>query len=482
MKCATPGLAASILTLGTLIALSVSAPARAEPPHAQLRVFAPGGIAIDWEHPNDGARGIVVERENPAISWSFVDLVSSFNDLGLSPSTNYRYRVCAVYAESECTPWLAAQTMQAAAAPVNPGAPVFTSSSATAASITVNWSSDPGYSRHNVRWAKNGQGDGQNEVPGRTFTASRLSAGDYHFIVQGCNKTLLGSSCGKWSAPIFVSTMAPLPPPAPAVPVLSKGVIYGITLNDDLMWYRHDGFGDGSFRWAAKEGKKVGQGWEFKQMFASAGYLYGIKQTGELMWYHHLGREDGTFRWEEGKQVGTGWQNFANVFAGGDGIIYAIEPNTSLELATVVGQRPKLAKAGRLLWYRHLGQKDGSFKWEGPKVVGTGWGSLRTAFYGGDGIVYFVQENGDLMWARHLGRNDGTFRWEGPKKVGSGWGGFTKLFSVGDGAIYGVQENGDLMWYRHDGRNDGSFRWAAPEGKKVSNGWYKFTFKQVFTD
>jgi hypothetical protein len=39
-----------------------------------------------------------------------------------------------------------------------------------------------------------------------------------------------------------------------------KGVIYGITLNGDLMWMRHDGRNDGSFRWEPMPngGKKVG--------------------------------------------------------------------------------------------------------------------------------------------------------------------------------------------------------------------------------
>ena len=472
----------SIARYFVALALSLSGAAFAEAPHAQLRAFAPGGIAIDWEHPADGAQGIVVERESPPISWSFVDLVSSFNDLGLNAATTYRYRVCAVYAETDCTPWLAAQTQAAEAAPQIPGAPTFTSSSATPNSITVNWFSAPSYSFHNIRWAENGHDDGQQEVKGRSFTAGSLRPGGYHFIVQGCNTTLLGSSCGKWSAPIFVSTMAPLPPPPPPVPALAKGVIYGVTLNDDLLWYRHDGRGDGSFRWAAAEGRPVGRGWEFKQLFANAGYLYGIKSTGELMWYHHLGREDGTFRWEEGKQVGTGWASFANVFSGGDGIIYAIEPTVSARLSPVYGQKATPASGGRLLWYRHVGQKDGSFRWEGPKVVGTGWGAMRNVFYGGDGIIYALQENGDLMWARHLGRDDGAFRWDGLKKVGSGWGTFTKLFSGGDGVIYGTTDKGELLWYRHDGRNDGSFRWAAAQGKNIGSGWHKFTFKQVFTD
>ena len=48
----------------------------------------------------------------------------------------------------------------------------------------------------------------------------------------------------------------------------SHGVIYVITDNGDLLWYRHDGRGDGTFRWASDEGKKVGNGWNVKQVFA----------------------------------------------------------------------------------------------------------------------------------------------------------------------------------------------------------------------
>ena len=75
--------------------------------------------------------------------------------------------------------------------------------------------------------------------------------------------------------------------------------------------------------------------------------------------------------------------------------------------------------------------------------------------------------NGDLLWYRHDGRGDGTFRWapNSGAKVGNGW-----TFLV-DGVIYTVMENGDLLWYRHDGRGDGTFRWASDAGKKVGNGW-----------
>ncbi|MFE1744058.1 tachylectin-related carbohydrate-binding protein, partial [Coleofasciculus sp. H7-2] len=105
-----------------------------------------------------------------------------------------------------------------------------------------------------------------------------------------------------------------------------QGIIYAVMDNGDLKWYRHDGRADGTFRWTAGDGgKKVGTGWNFKQVFSGGdGIIYGIKDNGDLMWYRHDGRADGTFRWtagDGGKKVGTGW-NFKQVFSGGDGIIY----------------------------------------------------------------------------------------------------------------------------------------------------------------
>ncbi|MCM3872430.1 MAG: fibronectin type III domain-containing protein, partial [Pyrinomonadaceae bacterium] len=202
------------ITLAALFVLMTASSAQAEPPHVQLRPFAPGGIAIDWEHPNDGADSITLEREDPTFTWEFVALVNSFNDLGLQPSRVYRYRVCARYGQTtDCTQWLAAQTLATPPSYSPPAVPAFTSSSATANSITVTWTSSPSYSFHQVRWAENGRPDGQTRVDGRSFTANGLRPGTYHFIVQGCNRTLLGSSCSHFSAPIFVAARVPAPPP-----------------------------------------------------------------------------------------------------------------------------------------------------------------------------------------------------------------------------------------------------------------------------
>jgi hypothetical protein len=84
------------------------------------------------------------------------------------------------------------------------------------------------------------------------------------------------------------------------------------------MRYRHEGRNDGTFRWTFSEGKKVGNGWNFKHIFSGGdGIIYAINQNNDLMWYRHEGRNNGTFRWtfNEGKKVGNSW-NFQYVFSG----------------------------------------------------------------------------------------------------------------------------------------------------------------------
>ena len=244
----------------------------------------------------------------------------------------------------------------------------------------------------------------------------------------------------------------------------SNGVIYLLSSNNELVWYSHSGHTDGTFRWASPQGKTVGRGWDFKQVFSGGdGVIYAITPGGDLLWFRHDGRGDGSFTWAapQGKVVGSGW-NFKHVFEGGDGVIYVVTSNDEL------------------VWYRHDGRGDGSFRWAAPqgKTVGTGW-NFKQLFAGDDGVIYALTSNNELLWYRHDGRDDGSFRWAASqgKTVGTGWN-FKHLFYGGEGVIYAVTFNDELLWYRHDGRSDGSFKWAAPEGKKVGTGW---VFKDVFS-
>ncbi len=47
-----------------------------------------------------------------------------------------------------------------------------------------------------------------------------------------------------------------------------NGVIYAIDQNNDLLWFRHDGRSDGSFRWFDNNARKVGVGWDMKHVFS----------------------------------------------------------------------------------------------------------------------------------------------------------------------------------------------------------------------
>ena len=297
----------------------------------------------------------------------------------------------------------------------------------------------------------------------------------------------------------------------PSVPAVGKA---GKASGGRLHWYRHLGLEDGTYRWHGP--RTVGTGWgELLHVFPGGdGIIYAVDRVvegvvpmvgkatpttgGRLYWYRHMGRADGTFEWQGPNIVARGWGDFTHVFYGGDGIIYAVE--RVLEgLVPAVG-KATAASGGRLLWFRHVGRTDGTSRWEGPRVVGRGWGEFVRVFSGGDGIVYAVEpkveasvplqgkatrpSGGHLLWYRHIGRDEGTFRWEGPRTVGDGWADLEHVFA-GDGVIYAVdpiveasvpmvgkataQSGGDLYWYRHLGRQDGSYRWQGP--KKVGDGW-----------
>ncbi|MFM7470313.1 MAG: tachylectin-related carbohydrate-binding protein, partial [Nodosilinea sp.] len=159
------------------------------------------------------------------------------------------------------------------------------------------------------------------------------------------------------------------------------GVIYAIQDNGDLLWYRHVGWRDGSGTWAADSGKQVGNGWgSFKQVFSGGdGIIYAIESRrldpvtgrrtgGHLLWYRHDGWRDGSGTWaaNSGARVGRSWEGFSTVFADSHGFIYGLQEN------------------GVLLWYRHDGRDEGSFTWTAGsgKQVGNGWNYFSHVFSG----------------------------------------------------------------------------------------------------
>jgi hypothetical protein len=83
-----------------------------------------------------------------------------------------------------------------------------------------------------------------------------------------------------------------------------------------MLFYKHTGAADGSATWPIV-GKKIGEGWNFNQVFAgSNGAIYAITESGDMLFYKHTGAADGSATWPiVGKKIGEGW-NFKQVFGG----------------------------------------------------------------------------------------------------------------------------------------------------------------------
>jgi hypothetical protein len=120
------------------------------------------------------------------------------------------------------------------------------------------------------------------------------------------------------------------------------GVIFGIRDNGDLVWHRHDGWRDGSHRWTEPVDPTIGTGWNYPQVFSGGnGILYAVTERkfdpvtgritgGDLVWFRHDGWRQGSKNRTAGmKVVQRRWKS-AHTFSGGDGIIYALQDDGRL--------------------------------------------------------------------------------------------------------------------------------------------------------
>jgi Tachylectin len=195
------------------------------------------------------------------------------------------------------------------------------------------------------------------------------------------------------------------------------GVIYTLTNSGQLLWSRHDGRFVGNQSWANRNKLSViAKGWgRYKHVFSAGdGVIYAISTDGKMFWFRHTGWLDGSRRWaaNSGRQVGKGWQDAIKVFSGGNGVIYS----------TVA--------SGLLRWHRHNGRLLGTDDWVNKGIhvpVAFNWQGYRQLFSGGDGIIYGITANGNVIWNRHVGWLTGAGIWAPPpitdagRVVAQGW-------------------------------------------------------------
>lgn len=150
----------------------------------------------------------------------------------------------------------------------------------------------------------------------------------------------------------------------------AAGAIYAIQPDGTLLWDQHNGSATCAAQpWTGP--LTVGSGWQnYKQVFpmttstGSGAVIYAIQSDGTLQWYKHLGSADGSAGWSGPNNVGSGWQNYKQVFSTDDGVIYAVQSD------------------GTLQWFKHLGYAVGDTSWSGPLVIGSGWQNYLRAFLG----------------------------------------------------------------------------------------------------
>ncbi|MGR0220654.1 N,N-dimethylformamidase beta subunit family domain-containing protein [Agromyces sp. ZXT2-6] len=110
----------------------------------------------------------------------------------------------------------------------------------------------------------------------------------------------------------------------------SNGVIFALKPNGDLLWYRYvvTNWSTGAGYWAARSGSRIGTGFTtFPRLFGGYdGIIWGVSGNGDLYYYRYL-RTDGTVgsgAWVGGKKVGNGWSAMSDLAADSAGVIYAM--------------------------------------------------------------------------------------------------------------------------------------------------------------
>ena len=112
----------------------------------------------------------------------------------------------------------------------------------------------------------------------------------------------------------------------PLIAACREWGLYGVEAGGDLRWYRYDGSGqgspDGSVGWASNSRNVIGNGWNnFKFLCGGGdGILFAVEPDGDLHFYEYVagdGLEDpaGSRGWSanSGNKIGNGWSSFINL-------------------------------------------------------------------------------------------------------------------------------------------------------------------------
>jgi hypothetical protein len=234
-------------------------PQREKPVITSAAANAPRALTVAWSHTDTGVYGYMIQfkdqngwRDVQSFDHTFTQATLVF----LEPNTDYTLRVCGVYGpdrdgDFECSDSQpTVRTLQPETSSASGAAPTIVRDEVSQNTIKIWWQSQ-NYGFFHVRWAEKGTDETQDRINSAGnngyHEVNNLRSGvTYTFRMQGCNTTLLGSSCGSWGAPIEIRTAFP-PLETPGLSVLPPYSAQGIKLgwsggvdftNTNILLYR----------------------------------------------------------------------------------------------------------------------------------------------------------------------------------------------------------------------------------------------------
>lgn len=238
---------------------------------------------------------------------------------------------------------------------------------------------------------------------------------------------------------------------------------------------------------------------------AASAPVLAVDAAGRLLQYPFRNAATSTARFGSPSVIGSGWQTFGKVIAGGSGWLYGLKPDglyvyhrtadgrwdvqrrkfgflgeyavASRSNRIVADQRGTifaLTDAGAVQAYRFDAAHEGLVAVRDLVLQAD---SRRSALIGaGDGVLYVRRTDGILDRVRYEATSDRII--SSTARVGGGWNTFTRLFSPGGDVILAMKANGELFHYRF--RED-TRTWVFM-GHKVGTGWQSLRQVTATTD
>jgi hypothetical protein len=240
-------------------------------------------------------------------------------------------------------------------------------------------------------------------------------------------------------------------------------------------------------------------------MCAATAPVLAVDAAGRLYQYPFANAATPTAKFGSRTAIGSGWQVFGKVIAGGSGWVYALKTDglyayhrtpagkwdvqgrrfgflgeyaapsrTNRIVADQRGTIFALTDAGAVQAYRFDTNHTGLVSVRDLVLEAD---SSRSALVGaGDGVLYLRHQDGTLDRVRYEATSDRII--STVSRVGSGWNTFTRLTSPGGDVVLGMKSNGDLYHYRY--RED-TRTWVIG-GHKVGSGWQSMRQVSATTD